>query len=76
MSKFDPVDYAMHYGSGRRDCAESFGTCSNGTPCDPAAFRAVVEHTLKAWAYGIKHGFMDNPFDAVSPLPTDNGRAE
>jgi len=63
MSKFGPVEYAMHYGPRCRDCADAFGTCpGNGTPCDPDAFKAVVEHTLKAWEYGIKHGFMDNPF--------------
>lgn len=65
--KFDPIDYAMHYGSGCRDCADRNGTCDNETPCNPEVFRAVVAHTLKAWRYGVKHGYIDNPLSEPTP---------
>lgn len=78
MSKFDPIDYALHYGSGCRDCADAAvrGVCDlNGTPCNPQVFRAAVKHALKAWEYGIKHGYMDNPF-APSPAALRDGGGE
>lgn len=63
MPRFDPVDYALHYGARCRDCADSDGVCpQDGTPCDPDIERAVVRRTLDAWRYGIANGYMDNPF--------------
>jgi hypothetical protein len=62
-AKFDPIEYAMHYGPRCRDCADENGVCpSSGMPCDPSVARAVVGHVLKAWDYGIRNGYMDNPF--------------
>lgn len=69
MSKFDPIDYAIQYGSGCRDCADARvrGVCDlNGTPCNTEMFRAAVKHAMKAWTYGIEHGYMDNPFSALT----------
>jgi hypothetical protein len=66
--KQDPINYAVYFGSGCRDCADANGVCpSAGTPCNTTTFRAVVEHTLGAWRYGIEHGFMENPFS--TPIP-------
>lgn len=70
MSKFEPIDYAMRFGGRCRDCADEDGTCpTTGVPCDPAVTRAVAKRCLEAWAYGIKHGFMENPFAATSVAP-------
>lgn len=64
--KTNPIDYAIRYQSGCRDCADENGICPmNGTPCNSDAFRAVIEHTLRAWTYGIKYGYMENPFEGM-----------
>lgn len=60
----DPIEYAIRYGGRCRECADSaiWGVCdTNGAPCDPAVFRAAINHALKAWTYGIAHGFTTNP---------------
>lgn len=57
------IDYVMRYGGHCRDCADEDGICPrDGTPCEPAPKRAVIEHTLKALEYGISHGFIQSPF--------------
>lgn len=57
------IDYIMRFGGRCRDCADEDGVCpADGTPCDPAAKKAVIEHTLKALEYGISHGFIVDPF--------------
>lgn len=67
MSRFTAEDYAIHYGSGCRDCADANGICPDrGIPCNPKIERAVVKKTLEALTYGIKHGFIDNPFAALA----------
>jgi hypothetical protein len=64
MPKFDPVDYALHYGARCRECADEDGVCPHdGTPCDPDVVRAVVRHTLDAWRYGVANGYMGSPFE-------------
>lgn len=58
------VEYAMHYGSGCKDCADAVdGMCLNrdGMPCNPFVKRAVARHTIKALEYGITHGFIVSP---------------
>lgn len=57
------IDYVMRYGGHCRDCADEDGICPrDGTPCEPAPKRAVIEHTLKALEYGMSHGFIQSPF--------------
>jgi hypothetical protein len=64
---FDPIDYALHYGSRCRECADADGVCrTSGMPCDPSEARRAAEHCLKAWIYGIENGFMSNPFAGLS----------
>ncbi|WP_421580864.1 Lar family restriction alleviation protein [Shinella sp. M31] len=58
----DLVGYVLRYGGRCRDCADMDGVCQSGQPCDTEQRRAVVKHTIKALAYGIKHGFIENPF--------------
>lgn len=66
IAGFDPIDYALHYGGRCRDCADADGVCpSSGMPCDPAEARKAAGHVLKAWKYGIEHGYMGNPFAAA-----------
>lgn len=63
------VKYVMRYGGMCRDCADMDGVCSSGMPCDTEQRKAVVRHTLAALTYGIKHGFINNPFaDAAAAL--------
>lgn len=70
--KFDPIDYALHYGGRCRDCADADGVCpSSGMPCDPAEARKAAGHILKAWVYGIQHGYMENPLAASLPPQED-----
>lgn len=60
----DVVGYVMRYGGMCRDCADADGVCpTTGMPCDTGQRKAVIEHTIKALEYGIKHGFIENPFD-------------
>jgi len=67
---FDPIDYALHYGGRCRDCADADGVCpSSGIPCDPSEARKAAGHILKAWSYGIQHGYMENPFSAALAHP-------
>lgn len=61
------IDYVGRYGGNCRDCADNDGVCDRGTPCDPKVFRAAIEHTIKALEYGIKHGFIENPFTRAIP---------
>jgi len=58
----DLVGYVLRYGGMCRDCADMDGVCQSGQPCDTDQRRAVVKHTVAALAYGIKHGFIANPF--------------
>jgi hypothetical protein len=77
MPRFDPVDYALHYGARCRDCADSDGVCPHdGTPCDPDVERAVVRRTLDAWRYGIANGYMDNPFGDLIDAARAQARRE
>lgn len=43
-------------------CSEIFGWKETGMPCDPDESLKAAAHCLKAWQYGIAHGFIDNPF--------------
>ncbi len=61
------INYVGRYGGSCRDCADNDGVCDRGTPCDPKVFRAAIEHTIKALDYGIKHGFIENPFTSAVP---------
>lgn len=57
------VEYVLRFGGRCCGCADEDGICpTNGTPCDPAPKKAVIEHTLKAHEYGISHGFIESPF--------------
>lgn len=56
------IGYVMRYGGMCRDCADMDGVCQSGQPCDTEQRRAVIKHTISALAYGIKHGFIANPF--------------
>lgn len=67
MSDNDVVNYIIRYGGSCRDCADNDGVCDDGTPCDPKTFGAVIKRTLKALEYGIKHGFVQNPFASTVP---------
>jgi hypothetical protein len=58
----DLIGYVQRYGGMCRDCADMDGVCQNGQPCDTAQRRAVIKHTIAALTYGIKHGFVANPF--------------
>lgn len=62
----DLIGYVMRYGGMCRDCADLDGVCQSGQPCDTDQRRAVVEHTISALAYGIKNGFIANPFAVPS----------
>lgn len=63
----ETIDYVMRFGGRCRDCADEDGICpTNGTPCEPAPKRAVIEHTLKALEYGMSHGFIQSPFTRPS----------
>jgi hypothetical protein len=62
------IDYALHYGSGCRDCADNGGVCDSGRPCNINQQRAVLGHGLKAWAYGLQHGFV-KPDALTAALP-------
>ncbi len=64
------IDYVMRYGGHCRDCADEDGICPrDGTPCEPAPKRAVIEHTLKALEYGMSRGFIQSPFPRpVAPV--------
>jgi|GEM_PF-5827712 len=64
------IDYVMRYGGHCRDCADEDGICPrDGTPCEPAPKRAVIEHTLKALEYGMSRGFIQSPFTRpVAPV--------
>jgi hypothetical protein len=73
MTKFDPIDYVMQYGGRCRDCADEDGVCPHsGLPCKTKQARQAVGSVIAAMAYGIEHGWMDNPF----PHPTPASRAE
>lgn len=52
--------YALHYGSGCRDCADAqtHGICDSGQPCDPRARVASFIHFCEAINYGIKNNFI------------------
>jgi hypothetical protein len=71
--KFDPIVYASHYGGRCRGCADENGVCpTSGMPCDPDERLRAAAHCLKAWKYGIEHGYMDNPFiPSASPTEGD-----
>lgn len=58
----DLIGYVLRYGGMCRDCADMDGVCQSGQPCDNDQRRAVVKHTIAALAYGIKYGFIANPF--------------
>lgn len=66
----DLIGYVLRYGGMCRDCADMDGVCQSGQPCDTEQRRAVIKHTIAALAYGIKHGFIANPF-ASPPLSRD-----
>lgn len=76
--QFEPIVYALHYGGRCRDCADANGVCpTSGMPCDTKEAAKAAQHCLKAWQYGIQHGFIDNPFApapqprAAAPAPVD-----
>lgn len=61
----DPIDYAVHYLSGCRGCADEDGICpTRKLPCDTELVRNTARHVFKAWSYGIANGFMSDPFAA------------
>lgn len=70
----DIIGYVLRYGGMCRDCADMDGICYSGIPCDTDQRRAMVRHTISALAYGIKHGFVVNPFP--SPHPKGEESAE
>lgn len=61
------VDYVMQFGGRCRDCADDGPICpSNGLPCGSKEARQGVGHVIKALAFGIKHGYLSNPFPLAS----------
>lgn len=68
--KFDPISYALHFGGRCRDCADNDGVCpTTGLPCDTKQASEAAQHCLSAWQYGIRHGYIDNPFVSAPPAP-------
>lgn len=66
MPKFDPIDYVMQFGGRCRDCADEDGVCpSTGLPCVSADARKAIGYVLRACAFGVEHGWMDDPFIAA-----------
>lgn len=66
--RFTALDYALHTPR-CRDCADEDGHCpATGLPCEVPAARKVVQGILDHLAYGIAHGYCENPF-AASPPP-------
>jgi len=70
--KFEPIAYASHHGGRCRGCADENGVCpTSGLPCDPDLRLKAAAHCLKAWQYGIEHGFTDNPFPRGAATDTE-----
>lgn len=68
MSETDIEGYVSRYGGRCRDCADAIkrGVCDHsGGPCDPNVERAVIRKTIEAIDYGLKHGFIENPFEVL-----------
>lgn len=64
------VRYVLQYGGFCRECADSrvHGVCDHtGMPCNSDQCRAVIKHALRAWRYGVEHGFIKNPIQERSP---------
>lgn len=52
------VQYISRWGGGCRDCADANGICDGtGLPCGKERHKAI-EHVLKAFVYGMRHGFI------------------
>lgn len=51
------LDYISRYGGMCRDCADVGPICPNsGLPC--AGADKAIRHVIKAYNYGIEHGFL------------------
>lgn len=74
MTDDELVRYALRYGGMCRDCADAFGVCpTSGLPCDVEVRQKVTLHALKAWRYGVLHGFIDDPITRKEPTDDRNG---
>lgn len=54
----ETLDYVSKYGGRCRDCADYFGVCPGGLPCNYEARRAAIRHVLRAINYGMTHGYL------------------
>lgn len=63
----DIVYYVAKYGGRCNDCELTNGICRNsGLPCSGTQ---GIEHVINALRYGIRKGFISNPFAGPAPIP-------
>jgi hypothetical protein len=54
----ETLDYVSKYGGRCRDCADNFGVCPGGLPCNYEERRAAIRRVLRAINYGMAHGYL------------------
>lgn len=54
----ETLSYVLRYGSRCRECADHFGVCPKGLPCEPDEARKAIKHVIDALNYGYLHGYL------------------
>lgn len=57
----ETLSYVMQYGGRCRDCADHFGVCPGGLPCESDEAKGAIRHVLRAINYGMANGFLSTP---------------